>query len=345
MMLLTKYFGGQNGETIIASKSLDFPEQKSFFGHLKHIELSFYKMWVEISGIPDSVTYDPLNLVRIRFTGILEGIEGAQLNNLSIKSYNNPYLIILDDSAIHDCSDLNLTQFTVRIKVNAQKTVSDTIVNEEFDVLIMLQKAIPVPSYRMELSYPSITYQHQIVNIGEFVVENKCFLRYAMMLDLKIDLRFNRVFNENLALWGDLTEIIESNPYFDVGVGVRCASDQIQSVLEKTIDQQSLLLKSIVAQNEIRIPIYLDMTQLCNPVSDFEEYSFTLSIQNLNNRIIESKAETFTVFRDRQLTQLAVKVNGCELKLGDHLNIGKAKWIQYIPGGKCDLQEQLICFM
>ena len=56
MMLLTKYFGGQNGETIIASKSLDFPEQKSFFGHLKHIELSFYKMWVEISGIPDSVT-------------------------------------------------------------------------------------------------------------------------------------------------------------------------------------------------------------------------------------------------------------------------------------------------
>ena len=39
MMLLTKYFGGQNGETIIASKSLDFPEQKSFFGHLKHIEL------------------------------------------------------------------------------------------------------------------------------------------------------------------------------------------------------------------------------------------------------------------------------------------------------------------
>ena len=111
----------------------------------------------------------------------------------------------------------------------------------------MLQKAIPVPSYRMELSYPSITYQHQIVNIGEFVVENKCFLRYAMMLDLKIDLRFNRVFNENLALWGDLTEIIESNPYFDVGVGVRCASDQIQSVLEKTIDQQSLLLKSIVA--------------------------------------------------------------------------------------------------
>lgn len=334
MMLLTKYFGGQNGETIIASKSLDFPEQKSFFGHLKHIELSFYKMWVEISGIPDSVTYDPLNLVRIRFTGILEGIEGAQLNNLSIKSYNNPYLIILDDSAIHDCSDLNLTQFTVRIKVYAQKTVSDTIVNEEFDVLIMLQKAIPVPSYRMELSYPSITYQHQIVNIGEFVVENKCFLRYAMMLDLKIDLRFNRVFNENLALWGDLTEIIESNPYFDVGVGVRCASDQIQSVLEKTIDQQSLLLKSIVAQNEIRIPIYLDMTQLCNPVSDFEEYSFTLSIQNLNNRIIESKAETFTVFRDRQLTQLAVKVNGCELKLGDHLNIGKAKWIQYIPGGK-----------
>ena len=106
-------------------------------------------------------------------------------------------------------------------------------------------------------------------------------------------------------------------PILTFGVGVRCASDQIQSVLEKTIDQQSLLLKSIVAQNEIRIPIYLDMTQLCNPVSDFEEYSFTLSIQNLNNRIIESKAETFTVFRDRQLTQLAVKVNGCELKLGD----------------------------
>lgn len=34
---------------------------------------------------------------------------------------------------------------------------------------------------------------------------------------------------------GDLTEIIESNPYFDVGVGVRCASDQIQSVLEKQL--------------------------------------------------------------------------------------------------------------
>ena len=43
MMLLTKYFGGQNGETIIASKSLDFPEQKSFFGHLKHIELHSIK--------------------------------------------------------------------------------------------------------------------------------------------------------------------------------------------------------------------------------------------------------------------------------------------------------------
>ena len=38
MMLLTKYFGGQNGETIIASKSLDFPEQKSFFGHLRSEE-------------------------------------------------------------------------------------------------------------------------------------------------------------------------------------------------------------------------------------------------------------------------------------------------------------------
>jgi hypothetical protein len=103
------------------------------------------------------------------------------------------------------------------------------------------------------------------VLLGNLCVLNNTPIRYAENLDIQVNLRYNDKFNADIISWGDISEITESNPFYDVNSGLR--HKELQSALQCIIDGEELSLSNIVALNEIRIPVYIDMQRIGNPIS------------------------------------------------------------------------------
>ena len=82
-----KHFGTQESIVIIAQRSLDFPEQHTFFGNLRQIDFKFNSVWVEIQSFPKEVQLDVDELIKVDFIGHPSVQQSNRIENLHIVSY------------------------------------------------------------------------------------------------------------------------------------------------------------------------------------------------------------------------------------------------------------------
>ena len=333
MKEITKYFGQKSQEQILDVRNLSIEKQYNIFRQLRELSIVFESLWITIDEIPKSITVKG-NLFLIHFTGSNNNLKGAVLNKIKLTSYDNNYQVLISPDAIIDCSDLNLTEFTVKYTVHGIKETGggETSVSEE--VLVHMHKSAAELSTSFEFadSDQLVFKNSDRVLLGSVLVQNNTSIRYAENLDTQISLRYNDKFDADIITWGDASEITESNPYYDANSGLRPKNKELQSVLRYSIEGEDLSLSNIVAQNEIRIPVYIDMQRIGNPISRPLTTSMGLSIKHLKTLAIENRTIPFCIRQDTQKTQLLVKVNGMDLQNDNVLNLGLFKWVEFRTG-------------
>lgn len=329
-----KHFGVQEQVVIVGQRSLDFPERYTFFGNLQSIDFVFKKVWVELKSVPPFIEYDKESIITIDFIGHSPKASGSCINNLHIESYKNPYNIIFNPQALIDCYDLSVEDVKISFTLNFQRSESDSIQAYEFVLNIKLTKAVPQAKCQFCFAdgKPYIQYKNSIQLLGELRVVNDSVCKYAETLSIEETIKYDKAFENDIVFWGNLSEIEESAPYYDYLEGIRTPDQKLVSCLKKTIIDDKLTLRNIVAKNTISIPVYIDLMRIGNPTDDKLESSFTLDTFNLGNNKEDITKVHFYVSRDTQCTQMAVSVNGQNISNEQSLNIGKFKWVEYSNG-------------
>jgi len=331
MSEITRYFGQQSQEQILDVRTLSIEKQYNIFGQLRALSIVYHKLWITIDYIPDSISISG-DLFLLHFTGSNNNLRGAVLSQINLTSYDNNYQVIIAPNAIVDCSDVKLTEFDVKYTIHGIKDNGGIETSVSNVVHIRMHKSTPSLNTRFEfVETDQLTFTNSDrVLLGNLCILNNTPVRYAENLNIGISLRYNDRFDADIVSWGDVSEITESNPFYDVNSGL--CHNELHSSLIKTIDIDELMLQNIVAQNEIRIPIYIDMQRIGNPTARPLNTSMGLSIKNLNTSNIENKIVPFTIKQDTQQTQLLVKINGMDLLNDNELHLGLFKWIEFRAG-------------
>lgn len=331
MKEITRYFGQKAQEQILDVRTLSIEKQYNFFHQVRELSIVYDKLWITVDDKPESITLKG-DLFLLHFTGSNNNLKDATLQHIKLTNYDNNYQVLISPSAIVDCSDLKLTHFVVKYSIHGIKDKGglETTVSDE--VCIHMHKAAPSLYTAFEFKdsdQMSFTNLNRVL-LGNLCISNNTLIRYADNLDIQVNLRYNDKFNPDIISWGDVSEITESNPFYDVNSGLR--HKELQSALRKTIDADELSLNNIVAQNEIRIPVYVDMQRIGNPISKPLNTSMGLSIKNLKTSVLENKTIPFTIKQDVQQTQLLVKVNGQDILNDNELHLGLFKWVEFRAG-------------
>jgi len=329
-----KHFGTQESIVIIAQRSLDFPEQHTFFGNLRQIDFKFNSVWVEIQSFPKEVQLDVDELIKVDFIGHPSVQQSNRIENLHIVSYKNPYNIIYNPSAIKDCTNLNVDKIKIGFLIKFQQENKGTITSLDFSLELKLTKAIPSirASFKFATGKPAIRYQNQFCCLGVLNIVNDSSCKYAEMLAIENTIKYDKVFENDIVIWGSEGEVLESDPYYDVNEGIRTSDQKIQSCLRKTITDSKIIIRNIVAKNIVSIPVYIDLQRIGNPNEDKLDCSFTINSINLGSGKETITQIPFVVKRDKQCTQMVVTLNGQEIESGQSINIGKIKWVKYSAG-------------
>ena len=331
MKEITRYFGQKAQEQILDVRTLSIEKQYNIFHQERELSLVYEKLWITVDEIPEAITLKG-DLFTLHFTGSNNNLKGSVLSQIKLTNYDNNYQVLISPNAITDCSNLELSEFVVKYTIHGVKVREGRETTYSDEVRIHIHKANPslCTSFEFNDSNQVNFVNSDRVLLGYLCVENDTSIRYAEDLNLQLNIRYNEKFNLDIVTWGDVSEITESNPYFAVRAGLR--HKELQSALVKSIDSDELSLSNIVAQNEIRIPVYIDMQRIGNPVSKPLETSMGISIMNLKTSIPENITIPFTIKPDVQQTQLLVKVNGQDLLNDDVLPLGLFKWIEYKAG-------------
>ena len=329
-----KHFGTQESNVIIAQRSLDFPEQYTFFGNLRQIDFYFNSIWVEILSYPNEVQLDAEQLIKVDFIGFPNVQADNTINQLHIESYKNPYNIIYNPNAIKDCTNLRVDKIRLRFAIKFQQENRGPITSLEFSLEVVLTKAIPKvnASFKFINSKPTIKFQNKFCCLGELNIANDSTCKYTEMLAIENTIKYDKVFENDIVIWGNESEVKESDPYYDVNEGIRTSDQKIQSCLRKTITDSKVTLRNIVAKNIISLPVYIDLQRIGNPNNDKLECSFTINCMNLGNGKETITQIPFSVMRDNQCTQMVVSLNGQQIETNQSINIGKIKWVKYSAG-------------
>lgn len=328
MITITKCFGKEKKLDILCTREVCIEEDKSISSKIicillnisrKNVDKTHERMWVEIEDIPESVVYDRDKLIEIEFPGHRTIKKGSDLKNIRLTQYTNAYQIVFNHDALSDCSDTGMSEFTFTFSIKSKAKRDSEIQSISLPVEVKLQKAIPKSDYTFKFaSEKGIDFKKEKTKLGDFIIENKCAFKYAEYLSVEVSLQLLINKNENIVSWCDLKKIKESYSYCGVG-----------SCLDPTISEAGLSLNKIVAQNEVTIPVYIDMSKLSNPIDSFREYSLITTITNLITGQSVTGKYDFKVLKDTQRTQLLVLVNGNKLKHGDDSYVGKYKWIEF----------------
>ena len=331
MKEITKYFGQNAQEQILDVRTLSIKKQYNIFRQLRELSILYDKLWITLDNKPESVTIEG-DLFLLHFTGSNNDLKGSSLERIRLINYDNNYQVLISPDAIIDCSDVKLTEFVVKYTIHGVKDKGGVETSVSDEVLIHMHKSAPSlhTTFEFETSDQLIFTNSDRILLGNFCVLNDTSIRYAKNLDIQVNLRYNDEFKSDIISWGDISEITESNPFYNVNPGLRL--NEPQSALQCVIDEDKLSLTNIVAQNEIRIPIYIDMQRIGNPISKPLNTSMGLSIKNLKTSEIENKIIPFTIKQDTQQTQLFVKVNGIDILNDDELHLGLFKWIEFRAG-------------
>ena len=331
MKEITRYFGQKALEQILEVRTLSIKKQYNFFRQLRELSIVYDKLWITVDEKPESITIKG-DLFLLHFTGSNNNLKGATLKQIKLTNYDNNYQVLISPNAIVDCSDMNLTEFVVKYTIHGvkEKGGAETTVSDEVLVHIHKSAASLYTAFEFVDSDQLVFTNSDRVLLGYMRVLNNTPIRYAEKLDIQLCLRYNDNFNADIISWGDISEITESDPYYDVNSGLR--HKDLQSALQRIIDGEELSLSNIVAQNEIRIPVYIDMQRIGNPISKPLNASIGLSIKNLKTSVIENKTIPFTIKQDTQQTQLMVKVNGMNMFNDNELHLGLFKWVEFRAG-------------
>ena len=329
-----KQFGVSNTPIILASRTLQFEEQRNFFGGLRQIDLNFSRIWVKFTSIPDCLKCDSNQLILLDFVGYPSIQASSEIKNLRITNYSTPYNIVYNPQAIHDCSDLSTKDIEVKYQICFQETSTSKVSTYDFLLKINLIKANAESNVRFcfNSDSASIMYENSVKLLGYLKIENPSPYEYANLLSIKNILRYNQAFEHDIVFWGDETEVQESNACFNANAGIRTLDQELKSTLEVIKSDDELTLNNIVSNNIISIPIYIDLSRIGNPYEDFITSSFSIEIMNLLNAQKDIYTYEFSISRDTQCTQLAVLVDNCNVDNEVVLNVGKFKWIKHLPG-------------
>ena len=114
---LTHNFGLSSGYAEIDSSNINFAVRRNILRQICPIDVTVKKFEIDSIVCPDFLSVDRANLLKLKFVGGT-WLEGMNLENFHLKSYTNPYQVLLNHDAILDCSDLEKDkaeiQFTVK---------------------------------------------------------------------------------------------------------------------------------------------------------------------------------------------------------------------------------------
>lgn len=326
---ITHSFGLSEGFSEIDSSSIDFPISRNILGQKRMIDVAIESFSIESIEVPSFLSVDRTNLLKIKFVG---GIwkEGTQIKDFHLTSYMNPYQILLNHDAILDCLDLEEDKADLKFKIKLSR--NGEIIYKEYLVTINIAKAKP----SCEVSFipkEDIKYQHDNLCIGYLKIENLCVFRYAELAAIDLTIQYPVQFYEDVISFGKIKEITESNPYYEAS-GLRELEEEPESILRvNRISDQKIELKRITTQNEILIPIYLDLDRLQNPETDVRKERFILLVKNILNDFTDVPKDCIvTIHRDYTRTRLFVSCNKSLVLNNSKGNYGHFNWIHHQTG-------------
>ena len=333
-LISNRIFGLLETPVSIYSSSLDFPEQRNFFGFRRDINLVFDKIWIEVDkdSIPAYLDVDVDNLLNIQFIGRDDVEAASSICNLKINNYTNPYVINYNPMAVCDCQNLGVGAVEVRFRLNFRNRSSDTVESGEFSLKINLTKATPKLNVGFDFADGDnrLPFRNSVVVLGVLRFTSECPYRYANRMSVQAIVKFDRAFENDVVIPGAKDEISESDPYFEAAAGLIGKEDSVPSCLISDVSEQDITLKNLVANNTVSIPLYVDLMRIGNPSVDELPLRFSVDITNMVDGKNEIRSFDFFIVRDTQRTQMNVVGNDAKIENGQTINAGIFKWVERI---------------
>ena len=324
----THSFGLSAGFEVLDIQSIDFPIQKNLLGQKRLIDVSVESFAItSIKVSPHLVVKN--DLIRLKFIGGI-GKEGGIIRGFRLTAYNNPYQVLLNHDAIIDCTDLNTERATILFDVKLR--INGNNITRSYKVNLQLTKAKPSCKIQF-IPHERLMYRHENSCIGYFEVINNCNYRYAELASVALSIKYPRQYFEDIVSLGLSSEITESNPYFEKA-GLRERGESPISILKTSfLSSQEIEIKRLTSQNIVRIPVYLNLERLENPVEDVYQERFYVVIKNLLNDMSEPPLTCIIpIYRDQTTTSLSVICNSIIVENNSKGKYGHYGWIQHLTG-------------
>lgn len=331
-----RIFGLQESPVTIYNETLKFPIQRNIFGFRRDIDLVFGRIWVEIDekSIPEYIDVDVKKLLKLEFVGRPDIKASSSIADLKIDNYVNPYAIIYNPSAIHDCHNLEVESLDIKFKINFRhsKDKGGEVQSENFTLKIHLTKATPKLNVRFDYvdNDNELPFQNTVALLGFLRFTCECTYRYAHRSSLQASVKFDKVFQNDIVSPGDKAEITESNPYYEVNAGLMCKEDKVPSCLISQVKGQNITFKNLVSNNTVSIPLYIDMMRIGNPSEDKMPVRFSIDLTNVVDGKNEILGFDFSIVRDTQRTQMNVFIDGVKIDNAQSVNAGTFKWVERV---------------
>lgn len=342
-----------NEEKILFDSSLDF-EPLTMFGGLVERRPWFKNHQLSIDWVKDDedvVIDENENIVFIRLKKQLDKDDrskfeienGHLIKDFYINNYSFPFSVLLNPKAFKDYKNLNSNRTTLKFNVEAQlDEKSDKKVKHLIELNYQLTKYNPIPKAQFILD-DSFTngFEHvkdDKVLLGVLEVENDSEFIYAHDLSFKVTVADKDKGKEPIYYFGEVGEYEQTNPKFDMGEGLRSSQEKAQPVLTAKLFGESVVkVDRHNAQNTLKIPVYINMNMLQNPINESTQklvFSFEYTINhNTNYHSIES---SYKLLKDTRTTDLMsfLQIGGRSevLKPGVFDTKSKRQWIKNMRG-------------
>ncbi len=306
---------------LIDSRQIKLKEEKLLNVYPKSVKAPFPKLSITELQIPESVVVkNPDELVKIRLnlynpgTRSYQEESASEFKNFIVNNFNFPYQVILDPQQIGDYNDFSNEDQNISFKVTGEikKGDPEAIKSIDFAVNLNFHKAQSKPIFSFELHKDFLTgfeyRKNKRVLLGHVKLKSQANFTYSDLLDCIVGVRYDKKYEEDIIFLGNLSEIKESKPSQSYTGGLIPDGEQPEFDVKKSLTpNDEIELKNILPNNDIYIPVYIDLTRIDNPM-DATEHTMILTL-NFNG-ITKTLKEKFTINQDTRTTDLSIFLKG-----------------------------------
>lgn len=303
--------------TPIIKNNLRFKTEKFFLFVPKQIKAIYHKLEVSVvGGLPNEI----VSVGDVFFIEInekdkqkkLHAIQNSCHYDIAVDTEVYPYEVYFDPEKITDFLDLGKDKIEFDIVVTGTYDQNDQpTVKLTERIQLKFIKVFPEPEISFEFEDNFTTeFEHRMetkVKLGILKIKNTSKVYYSYPLDCKINVIGDDSIPIDSFYYGEEYEVKETMPSISGSPGLRLENQRVTSSLEKKKESYNrFIVKNILPNNQVEIPVYANFDKIPNPVFETSSHKITfLTKYKFNgNESIKSTSGVFTIKQDTKTTAL-----------------------------------------